>query len=428
MYDDVVTQGWYRIRPDRTRQRWIAARRSALLVRRRRDHVRRRARRRRSGWSRSGSCSARSRCSRSRAACRRAPARARAMFSRVRGFRRLFDEGDQGLREKFAEQHDIFSQVPAVRDRVRLHRQVGARVRRSRRASSSTPAGTAATRRSTRSCSRARSTTSAPSRPARCTRASRRRRARAGSAAASRAAAAGVAAAAAGEPAALASSRCGRRPSAAARPGRRRDESARSGAEPPEDEVGGRTAPRLGRAWTSRLDRRWLDSALDRESTCGERERRPRGRCRPRHRRHAVDRSTTTAACYRPSTFRRSCSLDTDAARPARRCDRRCRTAWPKTHRPCVGIFLAGGIPACVRCLVDSEVGFRRARRCSRDLRWIAFVRCRRQSRTAPSSRTNVVSSKTCGVRCAEAGSQRCRRRCQSRSSTTPMSAVTIST
>src|SRR2546423_13756626 len=33
-----------------------------------------------------------------------------AMFSRVRGFRRLFDEGDQGLREKFAEQHEIFSQ------------------------------------------------------------------------------------------------------------------------------------------------------------------------------------------------------------------------------------------------------------------------------------------------------------------------------
>ena len=32
------------------------------------------------------------------------------MFSRVRGFRRLFDEGDQGLREKFAEQHEIFSQ------------------------------------------------------------------------------------------------------------------------------------------------------------------------------------------------------------------------------------------------------------------------------------------------------------------------------
>jgi uncharacterized membrane protein len=36
--------------------------------------------------------------------------RGSAMFSRVRGFRRLFDEGDQGLREKFAEQHEIFSQ------------------------------------------------------------------------------------------------------------------------------------------------------------------------------------------------------------------------------------------------------------------------------------------------------------------------------
>ena len=36
-------------------------------------------------------------------------AKGTAMFSRVRGFRRLFDEGDQGLREHFAEEHDIFS-------------------------------------------------------------------------------------------------------------------------------------------------------------------------------------------------------------------------------------------------------------------------------------------------------------------------------
>ena len=108
MYDDVVTQGWYRIRPDRTRQRWvfialgylvvavaitvIAAAQSsfglvpvglvlgAITLLAVAGHM----------PSRTGKGS--------------------AMFSRVRGFRRLFDEGDQGLREKFAEQHEIFSQ------------------------------------------------------------------------------------------------------------------------------------------------------------------------------------------------------------------------------------------------------------------------------------------------------------------------------
>ena len=33
-----------------------------------------------------------------------------AMLSRVRGFRRLFDEGEEDTRARFAEQHDIFSQ------------------------------------------------------------------------------------------------------------------------------------------------------------------------------------------------------------------------------------------------------------------------------------------------------------------------------
>ena len=108
MYDDVVTQGWYRIRPDRTRQRWVlialgvlvlavaitvivAALSSfglvpvglvlgAITLLAVASHM----------PSRTGKGS--------------------AMFSRVRGFRRLFDEGDQGLREKFAEQHEIFSQ------------------------------------------------------------------------------------------------------------------------------------------------------------------------------------------------------------------------------------------------------------------------------------------------------------------------------
>ena len=50
-----------------------------------------------------------------------------AMLSRVRGFRRLFDEGEQDTREHFAEQHGIFSRVLAVRDRVRLHRRSGRR-------------------------------------------------------------------------------------------------------------------------------------------------------------------------------------------------------------------------------------------------------------------------------------------------------------
>jgi hypothetical protein len=108
MYEDVVTQGWYRIRPDRTRQRWtllalgffIAAIAITVVVA--------------LGSSFGvvplglvlGAITL-------IAVASRMPSRTgkgSAMFSRVRGFRRLFDEGDQGLREKFAEQHDIFSQ------------------------------------------------------------------------------------------------------------------------------------------------------------------------------------------------------------------------------------------------------------------------------------------------------------------------------
>jgi uncharacterized membrane protein len=107
MYDDSVTQGWYRIRPDRTRQRWVAVAIGLILAAIGATVVVALA----SSFglvplglvlgaiallavaghmpSRTGKGS--------------------AMFSRVRGFRRLFDEGDQGLREKFAEQHDIFS-------------------------------------------------------------------------------------------------------------------------------------------------------------------------------------------------------------------------------------------------------------------------------------------------------------------------------
>jgi hypothetical protein len=108
LYDDVVTQGWYRIRPDRTRQRWTLIALGSFVVAVAitvvvalgssfglvplglvlgaitliavASHM----------PSRTGKGS--------------------AIFSRICGFRRLFDEGDQGLREKFAEQHDIFSQ------------------------------------------------------------------------------------------------------------------------------------------------------------------------------------------------------------------------------------------------------------------------------------------------------------------------------
>src|SRR6185436_16328971 len=108
MYDDAVAQGWYRIRPDRTRAIWmgigvlvlaagigltilfafftflaiipisIVVTGLALLI-----------------------------------AAGRMPARTgsgTAMLSRVRGFRRLFDEGEEDTRARFAEQHEIFSQ------------------------------------------------------------------------------------------------------------------------------------------------------------------------------------------------------------------------------------------------------------------------------------------------------------------------------
>jgi uncharacterized membrane protein len=108
MYDDVVTQGWFRSRPDRTRQRFTALAVFALVVAVGITAV--------VGVLTSyalvpvglvlGAVTL-------MITAGRMPARTgrgSAMFSRVRGFRRLFDEGDQGLREKFAEQHEIFSQ------------------------------------------------------------------------------------------------------------------------------------------------------------------------------------------------------------------------------------------------------------------------------------------------------------------------------
>jgi uncharacterized membrane protein len=108
MYDDAVAQGWYRVRPDRTRTIWMAiavvtlaagvgltflfakftfvaliplsvvVTGLALLI-----------------------------------AAGHMPARTGSgtgMLSRVRGFRRLFDEGEEDTRARFAEQHEIFSQ------------------------------------------------------------------------------------------------------------------------------------------------------------------------------------------------------------------------------------------------------------------------------------------------------------------------------
>jgi uncharacterized membrane protein YgcG len=108
MYDDVVTQGWYRVRPDRTRQRWVLLALVFLAF----------------GVALTAIVAAQSSFGlvpvglvvgaiTLLAVANRMPSRTgkgRAMFSRVRGFRRLFDEGDEGLREKFAEQHEIFSQ------------------------------------------------------------------------------------------------------------------------------------------------------------------------------------------------------------------------------------------------------------------------------------------------------------------------------
>ena len=77
-----------------------------------------------------------------------------AMLSRVRGFRRLFDEGEEDTRARFAEQHDIFSQyLPyaivfgCTKKWAKAFEGIDAEQLRRR-------AGTSATTRSTRSCSR----------------------------------------------------------------------------------------------------------------------------------------------------------------------------------------------------------------------------------------------------------------------------------
>jgi hypothetical protein len=108
MYDDVVEKGWYRIRPDRTRRRWVLVALGFLVVSIAATVIV-------AVGSSFGLVPAGLVVGAITllAVASHMPSRTgkgSAMFSRVRGFRRLFDEGDEGLREKFAEQHEIFSQ------------------------------------------------------------------------------------------------------------------------------------------------------------------------------------------------------------------------------------------------------------------------------------------------------------------------------
>ena len=108
LYDDVVTQGWYHTRPDRTRHVWMAL---GLLVTAIGIGI----------TVLVGLHSSYALIPLALVLCGVAllaaadlmPARTpkgSALYSRVLGFRRLFDEGDEDVRARFAEQHDIFSQ------------------------------------------------------------------------------------------------------------------------------------------------------------------------------------------------------------------------------------------------------------------------------------------------------------------------------
>jgi uncharacterized protein (TIGR04222 family) len=108
MFDDAVAQKWYRVRPDRTRAIWHGIGIAVVVV----------------------SAGLTFLVARTTSyglvplalvltglvllvVANRMPARTgkgSAALSRVRGFRRLFDEGDEDLRSRFAEQHNIFSE------------------------------------------------------------------------------------------------------------------------------------------------------------------------------------------------------------------------------------------------------------------------------------------------------------------------------
>jgi len=108
MYDDSVKQGWFRIRPDRTRRAWTRGAVLVIVL----------------GAGLTFLLAAKTTFGivpiavivvglALHAAAGVMPARTgrgTAMLSRVRGFRRLFDEGEEDTRARFAEQHDIFSQ------------------------------------------------------------------------------------------------------------------------------------------------------------------------------------------------------------------------------------------------------------------------------------------------------------------------------
>jgi hypothetical protein len=108
MYDDAVAQGWYRIRPDKTRGRWTVIGVTALLV----------------GIGLTVLVALTTSFGivplslvivaiALLVAAGRMPSRTAkgtAMLSRVRGFRMLFDEGEEDTRARFAEQKNIFSQ------------------------------------------------------------------------------------------------------------------------------------------------------------------------------------------------------------------------------------------------------------------------------------------------------------------------------
>ena len=108
MYDDAVAQGWYHTRPDRTRHSWVGlgllvtaiAIGITVLVGLHTSYALIPAALVLIGIA-------------LLAAAGHMPARTpkgSALYSRVRGFRRLFDEGEEDVRARFAEQHDIFSQ------------------------------------------------------------------------------------------------------------------------------------------------------------------------------------------------------------------------------------------------------------------------------------------------------------------------------
>ncbi|HTL84859.1 MAG TPA: DUF2207 domain-containing protein [Acidimicrobiia bacterium] len=108
MYNDALAQGWFLHRPDKVRAAWVAAGIGAFLL----------------GVGVTILLAAFTTYGLLGLAvaiggflllafARKMPARTArgsAMLSRIRGFRRLFDEGDEDLRSRFAEQHGIFSE------------------------------------------------------------------------------------------------------------------------------------------------------------------------------------------------------------------------------------------------------------------------------------------------------------------------------